>query len=100
MTIEYSPELVRYMKEKRKQNILVEVAASNNSEFQVQELVLRFLDDKHARYFLEKRRFGSLDAPYGKLLLPPYHLVYQPVLRFSLKKILFFPSIRQEGISF
>lgn len=98
MEIRYTPELCTYMKEKKKEAMVVEVITSEHSDFEVTELYVHLSEEKQAKFFEEKKKYRVISAPVGKLLLPPYHLEYEEVITFYLKKYWIFPVIKQEGI--
>lgn len=98
MEFVYDAELKKYMHEKNKKNIVVEVVSSDSSDFEVTELHVHFADEKQTEFFKSKRRFGSFQTEIGEVLLPPYRLEYDPVITFQLKKFLFFRYVTQEGI--
>jgi hypothetical protein len=95
----YDAELQTYMREKNKRNIIVEVATSDSSDFEVTELHVHFVNEKQSEFFKNKKHFRSIATELGEVLLPPYRLEYEPVITFHLKKFLFIPYVAQEGIS-
>lgn len=98
MEVVYTPELLAYMKRRRKMNISVEVASSDHSDFEITELYLRLVSDDFAAYLTEKKRYRSVRTDQGQILFPPYRLFCDEKVTFSLKKIWVFHSLRQEGI--
>lgn len=99
MEFVYEPELKAYMREKNKKNIVVEVVTSDSSDFEVTELHVHFVDEKQTAYFKDKKRFRGFETEMGEVLLPPYKLEYEPVVRFRLRKFLFLRFVAQEGIT-
>ncbi len=99
MRIEYDAPLLSYMERKGMRTIAVEVMSSSNSDFEVTELYIHLIRDRQAEYFKEKKRFRAVKSDVGEVLLPPYRLEYDDVIRFSLKKVWIFHSIKQTGIS-
>lgn len=98
MNVTYSPELIEYMRKKNKTNIMVEIVSSNTSDFDVTEICLRFIPDKFADRLIEKDRYREAEAPYGRLIMPPYKLEISENVNFYLKKVLFITWIKQNGI--
>lgn len=98
MKFVYEDGLREYMERKGKKVIVVEVAASNHSDFEVTEIFLRFSSEKHAAYLIDKKRYRGYKTELGQVLLPPYRLEYEEVITFGLKKIAVFHSITQKGI--
>lgn len=98
MNVTYSPELIEYMKKKEKTNIMVEIVTSD-SDFSITEICLRFIPDKFADKLVAKDRYRALEAPYGRLIMPPYKLEIAENVNFYLKTFLFFNIIKQTGIS-
>ena len=54
-----SPALLQYMHGKNKRNLVVEVASSNASDFEVTELYMRLVSDSMVEYLLKKKRYRS-----------------------------------------
>lgn len=100
MQIIYTDKLSNYMREKAKENIIVEIAKSDSSDFEVTEFHTHFISDKQADLFISRQGFHKFEAPVGNLLLPNYRLVYEPTVTFDLKKVLFFNIIKITGINF
>ena len=97
MEVIYSPELLTYMDARRKHNISIEVAASNTSDIEVTELFLRLVNDDFAAY-LEKKNYRSIRTEVGLVLLPPYRLHVDPVIRLNCRKRWLFHSLSVEGV--
>lgn len=98
MQIVYEPALTAYLKHKDMTAIAVEVVSSTHSDIEVTELYLHPMKEKHAAYYKEKKRYRSVPAPYGEVLLPPYRLEYDDTVTFTFKKYWIFHAIRQTGI--
>ncbi len=99
MNIEYSKELIEYMKKRGKSVILVDIASSNTSDFDVTELYLRFITDKHADRLLDENKgYRTEEAPFGRMIFPPYHMHIDDTVKIGLKRFLFFNMIRYEGL--
>ena len=86
------------MEKKKKRNISIEVASSDHSDIEITEIYLRFVKDSYADYLLEKKRYRLVETSVGKILLPPYHLVYDPVVTLGLKYFWIFPRFTYQGI--
>ena len=54
MKFVYEPELVEYMQEKGHKNIVVEVVTINNSEIEISELHVHFVDERQTEIFKTK----------------------------------------------
>ncbi len=113
MDIQCTKELADYLKRKGKQHIVVDVATSNASDFEVSEIFLRMADDANADYLIRKKRFRAMPfritgedtgqeekgkEKAGKVLLPPYRLEYDSVVIFDVKKGWFFWHLTVQGI--
>lgn len=98
MNFIYEPALVEYMEKKNKKAIIVEVIASNSSDFEVTELHVHFVAEKQIDFFKTKKHFRSLTAPVGEVLLPPYRLEYEDTIHFGLKSFLGIRYVYQKGI--
>ncbi|MGX8692624.1 MAG: hypothetical protein ACSW8E_02585 [Clostridia bacterium] len=97
-SIEYDEALRDYMAKKGMSTIAVQVASSEHSDLEVTELYIRLVSDSMAAHLKEKKRFRAIRGELGEVLLPPYKLEYDETIRFSLKKIWIFHSIKQTGI--
>ena len=98
MQFVYEPALKKYMLEKNKKNIIVEPVEINNSDFDVTELHVYFINDKQAESFKIKKKYKGYQTDLGEVLLPNYRLEYEETVVFGLKKFLFIPYITYKGI--
>ena len=103
MRITISKELREYLSSKRKKNIVVEVATSDTSDFDVSEIFLRLCDHKHREYLKEKqgyieREIEGIDLSEMSVLFKPYRIEITGDIGFDLKKIWFFHKITYQGI--
>ncbi len=98
MDIHYTPQLLEYMKKRGKSTILVEMVEVNNSDFEISELSVRFVDRRLRELFVNKKGYRVFPAPEGELLLPRFPLELEPVVTFDLKKVLFIPVLTCKGI--
>jgi len=96
----YTEELKEYMKLKSHRNIIVEVASSDSSDFQVSEFHIHFVSDKQANLFVKRQGFHTYETEIGLILLPNYRLEYKEEIIFGIKKVLFFHKITVDGIAF
>lgn len=95
----YEDELKEYMQEKGYKNIVVEVVTINNSEIEISELHVHFVDVRQTEYFKTKQRYYSVNTEMGEVLLPRYKLNYEDEIIFGLKKFWIFKSISYKGIT-
>lgn len=95
----YEEELKSYMQEKGHKNIVVEVVMINNSEIEISELHVHFVDERQTEYFKTKQRYYSVNTEMGEVLLPRYKLNYEDEIVFGLKKFWIFKSISYKGIT-
>ena len=100
MEFVYEQTLQEYMLQTGKRNIVVEVAESSHSDFDVQELHVHFVNEKQTKFFITKKGFRSKSTSVGEVLLPPYRLVYDDTVVFGLKSFLCFKLITHRGIRF
>ena len=95
----YEDELKQYMQEKGYKNIVVEVVMINNSEIEISELHVHFVDARQTEFFKTKQRYYSVNTEMGEVLLPRYKLNYEEEIVFGLKKFWIFKSISYKGIT-
>lgn len=100
-----TPALAEYMKQRRKTCLVVEVASSNASDFEVTELYLRLASGSHAEYLKKRKRYRGLPlcmegdlSPAGEVLLPPYHLHIDDTVRFDCRRYWIFHRLTMDGI--
>lgn len=98
MNFIYEPSLQKYMRQKSKKNIAIEVISSNSSDFAITELHVHFTNEKQAPFLITAKNFRSLATNMGQVLLPPYRLEYADTITFRLKSFLGIKYIAQEGI--
>ena len=92
-----SPELAEYMARKKKTHIVLDVAKSDHSDFDVSELFVRLADKEHASYLVEKKRFRERTADGFSVLLPNYILEYDEEVHFSFRHALFLRLLHVDG---
>lgn len=99
MEIIYDNTLTDYMRKRGKTHILVDIAASNTSDFDVTELYLRFISSSHAQNLLASNKgYRSYPAPVGEMIFPAYHMHIDDEVRVTLKTFLFFHWLKYTGL--
>lgn len=86
------------MAKKKRRGISVEVATSENSDFEVTEIYLRYVRDEFADYLVEKKNYRRFQAGTVFVLLPPYRMHYDPVVRIHFEKHWIFRRLAVTGI--
>jgi len=86
------------MRKRGKENILVEVASSNTSDFDVSEIYLRFVPDRFADKLIATKHYREVEAPVGRFILPPYHMHIDETVNVYLKRMLGIPWLKQDGL--
>ncbi len=94
----YTPALLTYMKEKNRRHLSLEVASSAHSDFEVTELYLRLISDKDAIFLETRKHYHCVTTEVGKVLLPPYRLVYDETITFDVKRYWIFTRLIFKGI--
>jgi len=97
MEFQYEPALLEHMKRKNKCTILVELVQINNSDFEISELHVRFVDGRLRKQFLDKG-YRLNTTPHGEVLLPRFPLDMEPTVTFGLKKFLLWNHLTYSGI--
>jgi len=92
-----TPALTRYMREKNRQAVVLDVASANASDIEITELFCRLVKESQIPYLVEKKRFHPREAAGFTVLLPNYRLAYDDVVTFDLKKRLCFRSVTVTG---
>lgn len=98
MQVQYDEQLIEYMNKHKKECILVEVASSNTSDFDVSEIYLRFVPNKFADKLISDKRYRAYEAPIGRLVLPPYHMHISETINVSIKGKFFIHWLKQDGL--
>lgn len=98
MQFKYEPALEKYMRQKGKKTIIVEVISSNSSDFEVTELHVHFANDRQTAFFKNTKHFRAIKTDMGEVLLPPYRLEYADTITFGIKSFLGIRYVAQEGI--
>ena len=98
MKFVYEPELIEYMNEKGHKNIIVELVQINNSEIEIAELHVHFVDERQTELFKTKKQYSGVTTEMGEVLLPHFKLTFDDEVVFGLKKFWFFKSISYKGI--
>ena len=103
MRITISENLKNHLQHKNKRNIVVEVATTDHSDFDVTEIFIRLCDYSHRDYLKEKkgyREFPIEGIPQNHMavLIKPYRLEIGPEVSFDLTKKFIFNKITYEGI--
>ena len=97
MEFRYQPELLEYMAEKGRNDLAVEVAATNHSDIDVTEIYVRLVSRKMLQE-LRKKNYRIIETSIGKVALPPYRLHYDSTVTFGLKRRFLFTTITYDGI--
>jgi len=103
MTIRISDELKKYLDTKKKKNIVVEVATTDTSDFDVSEIFIRLCDHKHRDYLKGKKGYReypieNVDIDDHSVLIKPYVMHISDEVSFDLKKYWIFNKIVYSGI--
>ena len=101
MRLIIEPELKALMEKRGKHTIAVEVASSDGSDFEVQELHVHLVSDRDAAALITRKHFHPRDAEGGgRVLLPNYRLEYDETVIFGVKRLLCFRLVSCRGIRF
>lgn len=98
MEFQYDPKLLDYMQKQNKRTILVELVQINNSDFEITELNVRFVDARLREQFLTKKGYRLHTTDHGEVLLPRFPLELEETVTFELKSFLWFKHITYTGI--
>ena len=98
MEFKYEQKLLEYMRAHNKRTIVVEMVEINNSDFEISELHVRFVDGRLREEFLTKKHYRLYTTDHGEVLLPRFPLELEQTVCFGLKSFLFFKYITYTGI--
>jgi len=98
MEFKYEPALLDYMKKHNKRTIVVEFVEINNSDFEISELHVHFVDSRMREQFLTKKHYRLHPTDHGEVLLPRFPLELEQTVTFGLKSFLCFKRITYTGI--
>ena len=99
MTFEFTPRLRQHIIAAGRHGIIVEIAQSDSSDFEVTELHIHFVTEKQAAGFVQRRGFHPVRTDCCTVYLPNYRLTYADSVTFDLRSIGPFHTVRCEGIS-
>lgn len=97
MEFKYEPNLLEYMEKHNKRTILVELVQISNSDFEISELHVRFVDERLKKQFLDKG-YRRYETEQGEVLMPRFPLETEETMTFGLKTILFWKHLTYSGI--
>lgn len=98
MEFRYEPKLLAYMQKHNKRTIVVELVEVNNSDFEITELHVRFVEPRLREHFLTKKHYRLHETDYGEVLLPRFPLELEGTVTFGLNSFLWFKQITYRGI--
>ena len=98
MKFEFEPKLIEYIKKHNHKTIVIETVEINNSDFEISELHVHFVNERMRSQFVDKKRYRSHITEHCEILLPPYPLQTDEVVTLGLKSVLMFHSITYKGI--
>lgn len=98
MEVKYEPALLDYMQKHSKRTIVVEFVEINNSDFEISELHVRFVDGRMREQFLTKKHYRLYTTDHGEVLLPRFPLELEETVTFGLKSFLGFKRLTYTGI--
>ena len=98
MEFRYTPELENYIKKHNKTTLLVEMVELNNSDLDIAELHIHFINNALRKQFVEKKRYRVYPTQLGEVLLPNFPLKTEEVILFGLKRFLCFTGVTCQGI--
>jgi len=98
MEFKCEPALLDYMQRHNKRTIVVEMVEISNSDFEISELHVRFVDARLREYFLTKKHYRLYATDHGEVLLPRFPLELEETVAFGLKSFLGFKRLTYTGI--
>ncbi|MBE6919876.1 MAG: hypothetical protein E7469_09365 [Ruminococcaceae bacterium] len=98
MNINYTPELLEYMKKKNNHTILVELVEINNTDVEVIDLHVYLPHKNQREKFITEKKYRVVTTEVGEVLLPRYPLQMDEEITFGLKKFWIFRSLSYSGI--
>lgn len=99
MKFEFDPKLISYIKKHNHKTIVIEMVEINNSDFEINELHVHFVNERMRSQFIEKKRYRSHMTEHCEILLPPYPLNTDETVTLGLKSMLMFHTITYSGIN-
>ncbi len=97
MEFQFEPALLDYMEKRNKRTILVELVQINNSDFEISELHVRFVDQRLKKQFLNKG-YRRYETEHGEVLMPRFPLDMEETVTFGLRTFLFWKHLTYSGI--
>ena len=78
--------------------MVISVAKSDASDFEVTEIFLRLAADKELPYLIEKKGFRQVSTKIGKVLFPPYRLHISDKISLGVRNYILFHNMTVDGI--
>jgi hypothetical protein len=97
MNFVFTPALQDYMKQKKKDTLVVELVEVNG-DFDFSELHVHLPDAKRVEFFRTKKNYRAISTDCGTVLLPRFPLELADTVTFGLKSVLWFRTVTYEGI--
>ena len=98
MEIRYEQPLRDYILKKGKKYLLVEMVEINNSDIDMTELHVRFVNQRLRDQFVDKKRYRVVETELGEVLFPRFPLQMEETVSFGLRSFLGIKSVRCTGI--
>ena len=99
MKLEFTPRLREHIRAAGRHGIIVEIAQSDSSDFEVTELHIHFVTEKQAAGFVARKGFHPMSTDCCTVYLPNYRLTYADTVTFDLRSLGPIKMVRCEGIS-
>ena len=96
----YEPELLEYMKEKGRYDIIVELVSIDHSDIEMTDLHVFLANERQVKLFKEEKKYKTIKTDVGEVLMPIYKfdLNEDKKVIFGLKKTWIFKSLTYKGI--
>ncbi len=98
MKFKFEPKLISYIKKHGHKTIVIEMVEINNSDFEINELHVHFVNQRMRSQFIDKKRYRSHMTEHCEILLPPFPLKAEDTVTLGLKSMLLFHTITCSGI--
>ena len=94
----YEPELLEYMKQKGRYDIIIELVSIDHSDIEMTDLHVFLANERQMKLFKEEKKYKSIKTDVGEVLMPVYKFDMDEEIVFGLKSAWIFKSLTYKGI--
>lgn len=98
MNFIYEPELIEYMQNKKRYNIIIELVSIDHSDIEMTDIHVFLANERQLKLFKEEKKYKTIKTSVGEILLPQYKFDVDDEIILGLKTTWCFKYITYKGI--